>query len=186
MKILVDLSHERQEPIPALLYNGSVSCMAMNENDYFMPQENADDNDDDDEDEPDLIESNVVNQNNNNNNSNQDNDHNANIRDEEGEQVIEENSDKIVVENEEDGERKQNIYFNIKTTIDPRIIERSVKLGLGDFVFYSVLMGRAALYDITTVFTCFIAIITVIIIFPHIFLIIILMNRLSCRVSSSR
>jgi len=37
---------------------------------------------------------------------------------------------------------------------------KGVKLGLGDFVFYSVLMGRAALYDMSTVFTCFIAIIT--------------------------
>ncbi|KYR02475.1 presenilin family protein [Tieghemostelium lacteum] len=35
-----------------------------------------------------------------------------------------------------------------------------VKLGLGDFVFYSVLIARAALFDISTVFTCYVAIIT--------------------------
>lgn len=36
----------------------------------------------------------------------------------------------------------------------------SIKLGLGDFVFYSVLVGRAAMYDLMTVYACYLAIIS--------------------------
>lgn len=35
----------------------------------------------------------------------------------------------------------------------------SIKLGLGDFIFYSLLVGRAAMYDYFTVFSCYLAII---------------------------
>ena len=37
---------------------------------------------------------------------------------------------------------------------------KGIQLGLGDFVFYSVLVGRAALFDMSTVFTCTVAVIT--------------------------
>ncbi|XP_057805045.1 presenilin-like protein At2g29900 [Salvia miltiorrhiza] len=35
----------------------------------------------------------------------------------------------------------------------------AIKLGLGDFIFYSVLVGRAAMYDFMTVYACYLAVI---------------------------
>ncbi|KAG7033620.1 Presenilin-like protein, partial [Cucurbita argyrosperma subsp. argyrosperma] len=40
------------------------------------------------------------------------------------------------------------------------VMSRGIRLGLGDFVFYSVLVGRAAMYDLMTVYACYLAIIS--------------------------
>jgi len=84
LRVLVETAQERDEPIPALIYNASL---------FMMMGSKSDD--------------------------------------------------------EEQGEKSEE---------KPK--HRGVKLGLGDFVFYSVLVGRAALFDMLTVFASFIGIVT--------------------------
>ncbi|PNH07270.1 hypothetical protein TSOC_006277 [Tetrabaena socialis] len=48
------------------------------------------------------------------------------------------------------------LLFKYKEMID---LPDSIKLGLGDFIFYSMLVGRAAMYDFMTVFSAYLAII---------------------------
>lgn len=93
LRVLVNISQERQETIPALLYNGSIMFMMVNPEEQNIQENNQN----------------------------------------------EQNAEQIEVE-------------------EPQ--SRGIKLGLGDFVFYSVLVGRAALFDMITVFTCFIAVVT--------------------------
>ncbi|KAJ4824568.1 hypothetical protein Tsubulata_017490 [Turnera subulata] len=55
--------------------------------------------------------------------------------------------------NERDQTRENSLESSLITS-------KGIKLGLGDFVFYSVLVGRAAMYDLMTVYACYLAIIS--------------------------
>lgn len=58
------------------------------------------------------------------------------------------------IRNNEDSDDGSGVDFDM---IDST---RGIRLGLGDFVFYSVLVGRAAMYDLMTVYACYLVIVS--------------------------
>jgi len=124
LKVLVETAQERKEPIPALLYNASVTMM-MAHNDNDLVDQPLDD------DEPSAADAGVS----------------ANPADA---PTSTQQQNEVIQSSEQQG----------GPVLQEENKGKGVKLGLGDFVFYSVLMGRAALFDMLTVFTCFIGIIT--------------------------
>ncbi|KAE8673778.1 Presenilin-like protein [Hibiscus syriacus] len=75
------------------------------------------------------------------------------VRNRESEIVVDEERSPLVDMLGMDNEREHEMR-------DPVVASRGIKLGLGDFVFYSVLVGRAAMYDLMTVYACYLAVIS--------------------------
>lgn len=145
LRMLVETAQERNENIPALLYNTFVTLMATPQHNgrrisMGEQDEEGEDGADGEEDDP-LQEA----------PTRQLNDH-----------------DELPLELEENGENTDLNDQSADSNGQERHVESyeieeersGVKLGLGDFIFYSVLVGRAALFDMLTVFTSFIGIIT--------------------------
>ena len=132
LKLLVELASSRDEELPALVYEARPTVNTRNHAAAVgFIVTTAGVSDS----ETSRIELQVVSRDNDNNN-------NENEINDEGER-----SPLVGRNEEEEGVRRESG-------------ERGIKLGLGDFVFYSVLVGRASMYDLMTVYACYLAIIS--------------------------
>ncbi|KAK7336334.1 hypothetical protein VNO77_16871 [Canavalia gladiata] len=186
LKLLVDLASSRNEELPALVYEarptvavggrGGASTLGLLVTGVS-------------ESEPSRIELQVVSRDNVNRNENDNeggfggnfrNEESENGRDDEGERSPLVGSrlanldsamrfggreSEVVVMDEEMSPLVEmvgagNEEGEVMRRGDVEIVDRGIKLGLGDFVFYSVLVGRAAMYDLMTVYACYLAIIS--------------------------
>ena len=67
----------------------------------------------------------------------------------------------VQMEEEEEEENQPSIYSRIFTGIRVIWLGESVHLGLGDFIFYSLLVTTAGYYSIVPYIACFVIIIAV-------------------------
>jgi len=163
LKMLVEIAQTRDEPIPALLYNGSLTFMAdrgerkgFDGGSYTVSAGTVSDEE-------------VPVSTGRDGSGDHERERPGQISDEFslGEEV--ENRPLVVnaaVNDDEDSDddtETRRLLGTVEEELDmeedERRERRSIKLGLGDFVFYSVLVGRAAMYDVVTIFTCFLGIV---------------------------
>ncbi|KNA11170.1 hypothetical protein SOVF_137800 [Spinacia oleracea] len=160
LKILVELSQSRDDDLPALVYEARPTVSASNgggrrHGDLGLLVGGVSDN------------SSVELQNLSRNVGNRSNEEESTVEDvrermrNEGETIplVAENSSEIGVIDEERSSLMEMVTRDGGDGNEEGT-SAGIKLGLGDFVFYSVLVGRAAMYDLMTVYACYLAIIS--------------------------